>query len=119
MLRVCKHLLSTECHEQIELVSARREFFGRKSNIPVHVLEESPALSLLHTELLMFLAEMQVSFGDNINIIGAKYRPHVTDRDTKTFPPGTKCIGKHLIFIQRNQVCKVIVGKYSLKKINL
>lgn len=100
--------------QAIELVSERAELFGPNNDIPVHVLADNDQLRMLHTSVFTFLKQMN-SLPEELQWVGDKYRPHVTDTRFRHFPPGTRHRPRSLALIERGEAReKFVTGTYML-----
>lgn len=100
-------LASSVTEKSIVLVPERQESFGPDKNVPVHVLRQDERLSLLHTEILVFLAERN-SLPKELRWVGAGYQPHVTPTGGWSMF-GTHHISKHLVLIERGEDANHVV----------
>ncbi len=106
-------LLACGVQNSIELITERQEFFGPHANVPVHVLRRDERLNLLHTELLVFLAERK-SLPRELKWIGAGYHPYVTDT-SYSLASGSRYTSKHLILIERGEDAnKTVKSRHTL-----
>jgi hypothetical protein len=97
----------------IELMSPKRERFGINGDVPVSVLQRNKVLNLLHTELLIFLAQ-KGSVPKELQWVGASYRPHVTCAE-RLLPPGCGYVSRQLVLVERGQEkAKLVRGVYPL-----
>lgn len=87
--------------EELELVSERSELFGLHNDEPVHVLARNEQLNKMHTELLVFLAQIH-SLPAHTEWLGANYQPHVSDSKGSSFPSSRRHKPKKLILLERN-----------------
>ncbi len=87
-------------HGSVKLRSSHRALFGPHGDVPVTLLHRSESLELMHTELLLFLAEW-LSSPSQIQWIGAGYRPHVADVNGRMFGPRRQRTARTLILVER------------------
>lgn len=87
-------------HQNTRLVSSRPVLFGPNNDVPVHVLENSESLNLLHTRTLILLGAVG-SLPKDLCWIGAGYRPHVTNTD-REFAPGMEHVPEHLALVRKD-----------------
>ena len=86
----------------ILLNSEKQALFGPTNDVPVHVLERRHELTLLHTQLFMYLVR-SASAAEflNLNWVGAGYNPHVTIIDGKGLPLGSSYYARNMALIER------------------
>lgn len=80
----------------IEIESDCVALFGPNNDTPVHTLRSCEALHKLHMDLYGQLHRMGAIFTSS-QWIGYNYRPHVTTRGRRDFPPGTRHTCRHII----------------------
>lgn len=90
-------------NKHFDLVSDRPALFGPNSDIPVHILKQNPAVELLHTTVLLHLAEHGGNLPEDLKWVGAGYRPHVTDTVMSSFRPGTTYRARKIALLGRNE----------------
>ncbi len=83
---------------QVELISQEPAQFGPNNDIPVHVLEDTYELRLLHDRIFYLLAGCAVFH--NLQWVNVNWRPHVTDGEY-VFLPGERYSPKQLVGIER------------------
>ncbi len=93
--------------KHLELVSKEPALFGPQEDVPCFVLERSEQLQLLHTEMLLALAETRCVFTE-LRWVGAGYRPHVTSKDQKVFAAGSTYKAGSMVLIKRSHNLAVI-----------
>lgn len=98
----------------IEIESDCAALFGPKDDTPVHVLRRCEVLHKLHMDLYERLHRMGAIF-TSPQWIGRNYRPHVTTRDGRDFPPGTRHTCQHIILYDLVEVDGQVKKRAAVK----
>ncbi len=84
----------------IRVVGGTRARFGRRRDVPVTLLRDSPALRALHLAAVDALEAAGATIGDRHHIRAA-YRPHATDQPAGSFAPGARATLRELALVER------------------
>jgi len=100
----------------IDLLFQKSTEIGPKQT-PVHIIEPSTELKLLHAKLLKILDENDVTYTQP-QFIGNGWRPHVSERENDNFITGKSQLSKYAylieVFIQNENHLRVVRQKFKL-----
>lgn len=109
-------VFATKVRGGIPLASRHFELFGKNNDVPCHVLERSGPLLLLHTRIFKFLVEAG-SAPEELQWVGAGYRPHVAMVGERLFPPGAVHMANSMVLVERFEgLHKQILRSYTFSR---